>query len=178
MDPAVFSIEDADIQEVPVALTNPVALAMNDPEQMQAQSLARFDRSLDREFRRLESRERQASDPRELASIQALKNKFLELDELWIAVDSQPLTGAVPALRQQIQDTMSEIIRLGRTDRNDRLKDLARQVGYEDPADIDVFIREIDRIQRETHLDWSQLFHRAPPGGVSDSAPPQRPGMP
>ena len=70
---------------------------------------------------------------------------------------------------------MSEIIRLGRTDRRERLGELARHVGYVDESDIAVFIQEIDRIQRETHLDWAQLFHRAPPGGMGDTAPAQRP---
>ncbi|HMP74100.1 MAG TPA: hypothetical protein PKE55_12630 [Kiritimatiellia bacterium] len=172
-------LSEADRQEVPVVLTNPVALAMNDPEQMANQSLARFDRSLDREFQRLESRVARSNDPEELAMIERMKEAFTELDALWIAVDSDPSPSELPGLRNQIQSTMSEVIRLGRQDRNDRLTALAREIGYTEEASIRMLIEEVDRIYRETHLDWTQLFHRSPPGGVEPRMPAdQRPGSP
>ena len=122
--------------------------------------LSEFDRALDKEFGRIEAREKTSRDPVEQALIENLKAKLLALDELWRRADQTPTSGEKVRLQQEAQQIMGEIIQLGRADRNQRLTRIARQLGLSNPTEISHFIDEVDQALVETHLDWASLFNR------------------
>lgn len=122
--------------------------------------LSEFDRALDREFSRIEAREKTSRDPVELAVVERLKAKLLALDELWGRADQATSAEEKVRLQQEAQQIMGEIIQLGRADRNQRLTGIAKQLGLENGADISRFIEDVDRALVETHLDWAPLFNR------------------
>lgn len=122
--------------------------------------LSEFDRALDREFGRIEAREKTSRDTTELAVIARLKEKLLALDELWLRADQATAGEDKIRLQQEAQQLMGEIIQLGRADRNQRLTRIARENGLTDGAAIQRFIEDVDRAMVETHLDWAPLFNR------------------
>ncbi|HMO99671.1 MAG TPA: hypothetical protein PKE26_11225 [Kiritimatiellia bacterium] len=128
-----------------------------------AGALARFDWAMDHEFERLETREQASVDGAEVSTIQRIKAKLTELDDLYRRADLAVAPEEKTAIAMDMQAVMGQIIGLSRHDRNERLGRLAGDIGYTDPAAIDQFIREVDRIVHETHMDWSKLFNRAPP---------------
>lgn len=122
--------------------------------------LSEFDRALDKEFSRIEAREKTSRDPVELAVMERLKAKLLALDELWGRADQATSADEKVRLQQEAQQIMGEIIQLGRADRNQRLTGIAKQVGLVNSADISRFIEDVDRAMIETQLDWAPLFNR------------------
>ncbi len=129
----------------------------------QVNAIERFDAAMDREFERLEARERAATDPQEVDMIQRIKEKLTMLDELYRRADTVTDPAERMQIQMQMQQEMGSIIGLTRRDRNERLGKLATDIGYSDPQAIDRVIQEIDRIYYETHMDWTKLFNRAPP---------------
>ena len=149
---------------VVVSETTTVDDAENPPmTEALASALSRFDTAMDREFDRLDQREQASRDGGEQATIQLIKEKLSELDELYRKADHAQTSEERLAVRQEMQSTMGQIIGLARRDRNERVGKLAVGLGYDDPVDVDAFVREVDRIYRETHMDWTKLFNRAPP---------------
>lgn len=132
----------------------------NQPESQPRIWLSEFDRALDREFNRLEEREKTSRDPVELAMVAKLKEKLLALDALWIKADALANVEEKMKVQMEAQQAMGEIIQLGRADRNQRLTNLARSFGVENSTEVARFIEEVDRAFVETHLDWAKLFNR------------------
>lgn len=128
-----------------------------------AASIERFDVAMDREFDRLDRREASSADASEVTTIQKLKSELELLDSLYRKADNTTEPDELVAVRQQMQQTMGNIISLSRADRDERISSLATQIGYTDPAAVKQFVQEVDRIYRETHMDWTKLFNRAPP---------------
>ncbi|HMP88907.1 MAG TPA: hypothetical protein PJ991_01835 [Kiritimatiellia bacterium] len=128
-----------------------------------ASALSRFDAVMDREFDRLDQREKTSLDGRERATIQLIKEKLAELDELYREADNAQSREDRSVLREKMQTTMGQIIGLTRRDRNERLTELANRVGLSQPDEVKAFMDELDRVYRETHMDWTKLFNRAPP---------------
>jgi hypothetical protein len=126
-------------------------------------AIDRFDSAMDREFDRLEDREQKTTDAAEVTTIQKIKDKLSELDELYRRSDNATAPEEKAEIVATMQDTMGSIISLSRVDRNERLGKLATDIGYTDPDAVALFVREIDRIYHETHMDWAKLFNRAPP---------------
>lgn len=123
--------------------------------------LTRFDRSMDREFNRIEARLRQAQNHDERAILEDLQSALLQLDGVWGEIDAGGLSEEErKVLVQKAQDQMGDIIRLGAMDRNQRLKSLASSFGITNEYDIVLFNSQVDQIVRETHLDWATLFSR------------------
>lgn len=135
------------------------------PEDPEKAWLARFDHAMDREFARLEQRERGNQDPEDRAMVQRLKERLTALDDLWTRADAAGTDERI-RLQGEAQKLMGEIIQLGRADRNQRLTAIARSYGLDDPAEVAAFIQGVDRAYAETHLDWGSLFNRGvtPPG--------------
>ena len=124
--------------------------------------LAEFDRHMDLEFGRLETREGQTTNELELATIGQIKEKLLALDKHWAeTADAADLRDKVQA-EIKARELMGEIITLSRTDRNQRLSDMAGGLGITDPIQVEWFINQLDTILAETHLDWAALFNNAP----------------
>lgn len=139
-------------------------------------AIEQFDRAMDREFDRLDEREAGSDDKAEVTTIQKIKDQLIALDDLYRRVDTAASDDERMAIRQEMQKTMGDIIGLSRLDRNERLAGLATQVGYNDPEAIESFVREIDLIYRETHMDWTKLFNRGPPPATGTPSP--GPGAP
>lgn len=140
-------------------------------------AIQRFDYAMDREFDRLDQREESSADSTEVATINTIKEKLGELDELYIRADLATNTEERIALRKEMQQTMGSIIGLSRRDRNERLYKLATDIGYTDPQALEQFVREIDRVYRETHMDWTKLFNRTPPAMAPAGDRSVSPGM-
>lgn len=120
-----------------------------------------FDRAMDREFQRLEARERQTEDEAELAVLGEIKEALEGLDDIWRRLDEvDPASEERVELVQQAQEAMGSVIRLAATDRNLCLSRVAHSLGLEEEHEITLFISELDQIFRETNLDWSKLFIR------------------
>jgi len=134
-------------------------------------AIERFDRAMDREFDRLDEREAGSDDQAEVTTIQKIKNQLITLDDLYRRADTAMTDDERVAIRQEMQKTMGDIIGLSRVDRNERLANLATQIGYDDPGAVESFIREIDLIYRETHMDWTKLFNRGPPPATGTLSP-------
>lgn len=132
----------------------------NPPETKPSVWLGDFDRALDREFSRLEEREKTARDPVDLALVTQLKDKLVALDELWRRADLTTSGAEKMIVQESAQQLMGEIIQLGRADRNQRLTQLARGFGVESAPEIARFLEELDHALVETHLDWARLFTR------------------
>lgn len=132
----------------------------NQPEPAPKVWLSDFDRALDREFSRLEEREKTSRDPVELAMVERLKEKLLALDALWIRADNTSAVEEKIKIQLEAQQTMGEIIQLGRADRNQRLTGVALSFGVESGPELTRFLEEVDRAFVETHLDWARLFNR------------------
>lgn len=132
-------------------------------------AIARFDLAMDREFDRLEQREQTSADQTEVTTIQKIKDQLIALDDLYRRADNATSEEERLAIRQEMQRTMGGIIGLSRVDRDERLGSLATQIGYSDPQAVQAFVREVDRIYRETHMDWTKLFNRGPPAAGTPS---------
>jgi len=148
------------------ALSNtnvPTAQGVPPMTEATASAIDRFDHAMDREFDRLEDREQKTTDAAEVTTIQKIKDKLSELDELYRRSDNTTAPEEKAEIAAAMQETMGSIISLSRVDRNERLGKLATDIGYADPNAVEQFVREIDRIYHETHMDWAKLFNRAPP---------------
>ncbi len=153
--PAVQSPEP-----VPVLAQMPEE-ALPHQEAAQGTWVEQFDRAMDREFQRLEARERQTEDAAEIAVLGEIKVALEDLDEVWRQLDAlDPASEERVDLVARAQETMGSVIRLAATDRNLRLSRMAHSLGLEEEHEITLFISELDQIFRETHLDWSKLFIR------------------
>ena len=128
-----------------------------------ASAIERFDMAMDREFERIEERERAATDIGERSTLDQLKARLTELDELYRRADTATDPAERAGIRRDMQATMGSILGLTRRDRDERLARLATGIGYNDPAHVQQFVQEVDRIYAETHMDWTKLFNRAPP---------------
>lgn len=140
-------------------------------------AIQRFDYAMDREFDRLDQREEFAGDETEVATINTIKEKLGDLDDLYRRADLATNTEERVTLRKEMQKTMGSIIGLSRRDRNERLSKLATDIGYTDPVAVEQFVREIDRVYRETHMDWTKLFNRTPPAMAPAGDRSVSPGM-
>ena len=155
--------------------TNPVSADEN------RRWLAQFDQAMDREFARLEDRERSSTDSNDLAMVTRLKGRLSALDDVWSRADQATDVDERIRLQGDAQRVMTEIIQLSRADRNQRLRRVASQFGLEQPADVGRFIDEVDRAFVETHLDWATLFNRgvvlqSSPSSPGAGTPPVSPG--
>jgi len=163
-DIPVFTNEPANRVEPLMVKTVAVGEAESPPmTEALASALDRFDTAMDREFNRLEQREQKSNDETEFTTIQRIKEKLTELDELYRRADNATEPEERANIRREMQATMGSIIGLSRVDRNERLGKLATQIGYTDPEAINLFLQEVDRIYHETHMDWTKLFNRSPP---------------
>lgn len=124
--------------------------------------LADFDRKMDQEFARLESREKTTQDEDDMKMIQRIKGSLESLDALWLKADAGEIDENSQEFQMQMHQLMGQIISLSRTDRNQRLSKLAHTYGLVDETQIVPFIQGIDTVYAETHLDWAALFNRAP----------------
>ena len=123
--------------------------------------LARFDRAMDREFTRIEEREKSCRDPVELAGLAELKAALTDLDRTWTDMDAGEKSAAErDALANRARNQMVAVMRLAAADRNLRLARVARELGVEEAARIEQFIADVDRVFRDTDLDWATLFSR------------------
>lgn len=144
--------------DIPAA-AEPIAAA---PAAPQAETwLAEFDRAMDREFTRIEDREKTCLDPAELAGLGELKTALMDLDRTWSEMDAGDKSAADrEALANQARTQMVAVMRLAAADRNLRLARVAHSLGVEDAARIEQFITDIDQAVRDTDLDWAPLFNR------------------
>lgn len=124
--------------------------------------IRRFDRAMDREFDRIEARVERSDDEKEVAVLHDLRDALVELDALWASLDAATDEAERKVWAARAQEKMGDIIRLGATDRNQRLSGLAHTVGLTSETQIISFIAQVDHIFRETHLDWASLFSRGP----------------
>lgn len=148
----------APAEATPVA-AEPVAAATAPPEE--EPWLARFDRAMDREFTRIEEREKSCQDPAELAGLAELKAALMDLDRTWTDMDAgQKSPAEREALANQARNQMVAVMRLAAADRNLRLARVARGLGIEEAARIEQFITDVDQVFRDTDLDWATLFSR------------------
>jgi len=173
-EPSTMSIGSDALQVTAVAVTN-----TSSPPPLSAEAISaieRFDLAMDREFERLDTREAGSADQAEVTTIQKIKDKLTALDDLYRRADVATNPEDQMAIRQEMQKIMGDIIGLSRVDRNERLGSLATQIGYHDPEAVEAFIREVDRIYRETHMDWTKLFNRGPPPATGTPSP--GPGAP
>lgn len=123
--------------------------------------LAEFDRAMDREFTRIEDREKSCRDPGELAVLGELKAALMDLDRTWTEMDAGEKPAAErEALANQARNHMAAVIRLAAADRNLRLARVAHSLGVEDESRIEQFITDVDQAVRDTDLDWASLFSR------------------
>lgn len=123
--------------------------------------LAQFDRAMDREFTRIEEREKTGQDPAELALLAELKTALMDLDRTWTEMDAGEKSATErEALSSQARNQMLAVMRLAAADRNLRLARVAHALGVEDAAAIDRFIADVDQVYRDTDLDWASLFSR------------------
>ena len=137
--------------------TEPGAAAIPETEPW----LAQFDRAMDREFTRIEEREKSCQDPAELALLAELKTALMALDQTWAVMDAGEKTSPErETLANQARNQMMAVIRLAAADRNLRLARVAHTLGVEDAAAIDRFIADVDEVFRDTDLDWASLFNR------------------
>jgi hypothetical protein len=127
-----------------------------------AQAMASFDRAMDKEFDRLETRESGDLAPAEQDLIAQLKAEMLRLDDIRARADAAATPSETAALEAEMQAAMGHIISLGANHRRQRLEEMARRAGYQTDEDIASFLAEIDTILRETQLDWPELFNRGP----------------
>ena len=127
-----------------------------------AQALASFDRAMDKEFDRLENREAGDIPAPEQDLIARLKAQMLRLDEIRAQADAAPSPDETAALQAELWTTMGRIISLGQAHRRQRLEELARRMGPRTDEEIRAFLDDVDRIYRDTQLDWAELFNRGP----------------
>ena len=123
--------------------------------------LAQFDRAMDREFTRIEEREKTGQDPAELALLAELKTALMDLDRTCTEMDAGEKSASErESLSSQARNQMLAVMRLAAADRNLRLARVAHALGVEDAAAIDRFIADVDQVYRDTDLDWASLFSR------------------
>lgn len=123
--------------------------------------LEQFDHAMDREFTRIEEREKSCHDPAELALLAELKTALMDLDQTWVAMDAGEKSAPErEALASEARNQMVAVMRLAAADRNLRLARVAHALGVEDSATIDRFISDVDEVFRDTDLDWASLFNR------------------
>ncbi|HOW97641.1 MAG TPA: hypothetical protein P5567_14370 [Kiritimatiellia bacterium] len=159
--PVAVSAAGGEVQRVEVAPAAPAAPAPPPLPEHAARDLENFDRAMDREFDRLDGRAAAPANAAEQDVVTRLKEQLLKLDEIRARAES-----AAPeeneSLRAEMQQVMGSIISLGAAHRRNRIEDLARQAGYDSEQEIAAFLDEVDRIYRETELDWASLFNRGP----------------
>lgn len=154
---AVREMQRVDIPvAVPPSAPEPPPL----PEHVR-RDLENYDRAMDREFDRLDGRAAAPADAAEQDLVARLKEQLLKLDELRTRAETVAPEER-ERLRAEMQQVMGSIISLGAAHRRQRLEVLARRVGYKSEQEIAAFLDEVDRIYRETELDWASLFTRGP----------------
>lgn len=162
-DPSSIAPEGEEIQRIevppaaPVEKTEPPPL----PEHV-LRELEKYDRAMDREFDRLDGRAAAPADAAEQDLVARLKEQLLKLDEIRTRAEEAGEAEEKDRLRAEMQEVMGSIISLGAEHRRNRLEALARRVGYNGEQEIAAFLDEVDRIYRETELDWASLFNRGP----------------
>ena len=120
----------------------------------------RVESALDREFDRLERRQQAATDEVELDHIRKLRERLLQLDDLYERLEGADSAEDRAQVQAEMQGLMGEVIRLSRTDRNHRMAEYARALGIRDTDEIVRFMEDVEGIFRETDTDWSRLFQQ------------------
>jgi hypothetical protein len=155
--PAPASAPAADIPAAADPAAPPPAAAAPQAEPW----LAEFDRAMDREFTRIEEREKSCQDPGELAVLGELKTALMDLDRIWTEMDAGEKSAAErETLANQARNQMMAVVRLAAADRNLRLARVAHALGVEDADALENFITDVDQVFRDTDLDWATLFNR------------------
>jgi hypothetical protein len=131
--------------------------------QARIESQMKYDLAMHQALQRLDQRGKDESDPDNLALIQQLRQSLVALDDLRKKI----ATASDPAERQaalrDAQPLQGKIIQLTTMDRNEQIAKLAKQMGYTDETQINQLILGVDKVYRDTAVDWTKFFG-APPG--------------
>ncbi len=131
--------------------------------QARIESQMKYDLALHQALQRLDQRGKDEPDPDNLALIQQLRQSLVSLDDLRKKIAA----ASDPAERQaDLRDALplqGKIIQLTTMDRNEQIAKLAKQMGYTDETQINQLIMGVDKVYRDTAVDWTKFFS-APPG--------------
>ena len=118
-----------------------------------------FDVAMDKEMERLEKR-KEAAVGEEKEIVDKLVELMLSLDKVWMRSDGSDDPAVKEKAALEARQIMGQIIGLSARHREQELRKLAASAGYREEAEVRAFLDEVDRIYRDTQMDWPSLFNR------------------